>query len=84
MQADQVESALDTVRPGLQADGFDLRLEELRPDGEAVICLEALPGACMECLVPDEVLVQIIKNGISRTVGEVGAVSLVKRGFEGS
>ena len=82
--AQLVESALDLVRPGLDADGFDLRVEEVRPDGETVICLEARPGACLECLVPDDVLLQIIKNGITKQAGEVGQLSLVKRGFESS
>ncbi|MDA8047752.1 MAG: NifU family protein [Actinomycetota bacterium] len=82
MQVEAVESALESLRPGLEADGFDLRIEQMSPDGGAVICIEARPGACMECLVPDEVLVQIIKNGISKHAGEVGSVSLVKRGFD--
>jgi Fe-S cluster biogenesis protein NfuA len=83
-QAEMVESALDLVRPGLDADGFDLRVEEVRPDGETVICLEARPGACLECLVPDEVLLQIIRNSITKQASAVGQLSLVKRGFESS
>lgn len=78
-----IESALDSLRPALEADGFDLRIEELRPDGDTVICLQARPGACLECLAPDEVLVQIIKNGIAKQAGGEVQVTLVKRGFDG-
>jgi Fe-S cluster biogenesis protein NfuA len=79
-----IEAALETLRPAMEADGFDLRLAETQSDGGVVVTLEAKPGACMECLVPDDILTMIITDAIQRSsaVG-VGPVSLVKKGFDG-
>ena len=78
-----VEAAIDELRPFLQADGFDLGLEELSVEGDLVVCLEAKPEACLECLVPDDILMQIIDSGVRRHASGVGRISLVRRGFEG-
>jgi Fe-S cluster biogenesis protein NfuA len=80
---EDIERALETLRPGLRSDGFDLGLQELLPGGEAVICLQALPAACLECLVPDDVLLQIVNQAIRKHAPGVGQVSMVKKGFEG-
>lgn len=79
--AQAVEEALATVRPSLQADGFTLSLESINMDGEATITLEALPDACADCLVPDEILVQILETAIRKSGSEVSRVVLTKRGF---
>lgn len=75
------ERALDTLRPAFDSDGFDLRLEGFSPPGEVVVSLEARPGACQDCLVPDEVLVQVIAAGIRQHQGgDEVTVSVVKKG----
>jgi Fe-S cluster biogenesis protein NfuA len=76
-----VELALDTLRPGLAPDGFALRVGGWTGDATLQIVLEAKPGACLECLVPEGMLVQVIEDAIRRHDVAVQRVDLLKEGF---
>jgi len=82
MRKAAVESALEKVRPALDADGFDLKLSSVGNDGAVEVILEARPDACMDCLVPDEMLVQIIETAIRAEDSGLRAVTLTKAGFD--
>jgi Fe-S cluster biogenesis protein NfuA len=82
MEKSTVETALDNVRPALDADGFDLRLGSIGDDGQVGIVLEARPDACLDCLVPDEMLVQIIETAIRDKEPTLRQVTLTKSGFD--
>jgi Fe-S cluster biogenesis protein NfuA len=77
-----VEKALDNVRPALAADGFDLRIGAIEADNSVRVVLEAKPDACMECLVPDDVLVAILDKAIRDQDPNVGQVTVDKVGFD--
>lgn len=76
------ESALATLRPGLDADGFDLRLGSSSSDSSVEVILEARPDACHDCLVPDEMLLRMIEAAIRRSDPAVETVFLRKVGFD--
>jgi Fe-S cluster biogenesis protein NfuA len=78
-----VEEALEKLRPGFDADGFDLQLRTLAEDGTVEIVLTAKPAACTECLVPDHMLVQLIDRAIRDRDPSLREVVLVKVGFDG-
>jgi Fe-S cluster biogenesis protein NfuA len=82
MQEATVETALAGLRPALAADGFDLRLGSIESDGSVKVVLEAKPDACMDCLVPDEMLVQILDKAIRDQDAGLGSVVLDKVGFD--
>ncbi len=82
MQRSTVEDALDILRPGLSSDGFDLRLDALGDDGAVEVVLEAKPDACLECLVPEDMMVQIIETAIRERDASLRRVQLVKVGFD--
>lgn len=82
MDQQSVNAALDTLRPSLTPDGFDLRVGELGPDGSVQVILEAKPDACVECMVPEEIIVQIVEDAIRRQDSSVTRVELVKYGFD--
>lgn len=73
-----IERALAQVAPALDADGFELRLEDFRPDGTVQIALAAGPDACAECLMPDDVLHQVLQDAITREEPRASAVVLRK------
>lgn len=76
-----VESALAGLRPSLAADGFDLRVGSV--DGDVVqVVLEAKPAACLDCLVPDEMLTQLLTDAIRAQDPSLDRVELVKEGFD--
>jgi Fe-S cluster biogenesis protein NfuA len=79
---ESVERALAVIRPGFTEDGFDLRLGQIDERGSVEVILEALPGACFECLVPDAMMVQILEKAIQSEAPELGSVVLTKTGFE--
>lgn len=59
----EVQQALDSIRPSLQADGGDVELVEVTEDG---IVRVKLQGACGSCPMSTMTL----KNGIERVIKE--------------
>ena len=82
MPDESLTRALAPLRTGLQADGYDLYLDEATTPDDVVVCLEATPSACQDCLSPDEVLTQIVDAAIRRADPAVSTVRLVKKGFD--
>jgi Fe-S cluster biogenesis protein NfuA len=76
-----VESALDTLRPALAADNFALHLVSVTANGTVQVILEAQPDACLDCLVPEHMLVMIIETAIRKAGGALDHVELVREGF---
>jgi Fe-S cluster biogenesis protein NfuA len=68
---EKVEQALGEVRPALQADGGDVELVDVTPDG---IVKVKLTGACHGCPMAEMTLRQGIENHLKERVPEVTAV----------
>ena len=68
---DRVESALNDVRPALQADGGDVELVEVTDDGVVKVKLK---GACGGCPMAQMTLSQGIERHLKKTVSEVSKV----------
>jgi Fe-S cluster biogenesis protein NfuA len=75
-----VEQALTELRPSLAADGFELQIDSMTGD-EVHVGLVAKPDACMDCLVPDAMLVQILETSIRKRYPGLSGVVLTKHGF---
>ena len=82
MAHEALTQALAPLRTGLQADGFDLYVDEATTPEDVVVCLEATPEACQDCLAPDEVMNQIVDAAVRRADPGVVQVRLVKKGFD--
>jgi hypothetical protein len=76
-----VDVALDSLRPGLNSDGFELLPGELSGSSVEVV-LAARPDACLDCLVPEDLMVAMIEAAIRDIDPSVGSVTLTKRGFD--
>jgi Fe-S cluster biogenesis protein NfuA len=68
---EKVEQALGEVRPALQADGGDVELVDVTPDG---IVKVKLTGACHGCPMAEMTLRQGIESHLKERVPEVKAV----------
>jgi Fe-S cluster biogenesis protein NfuA len=68
---EKVEAMLDKIRPSLQADGGDVELVEITPDG--VVKLR-LTGACGGCPMSQMTLKMGIEKELRREVPEVKEV----------
>lgn len=68
---DQVEEALQTIRPYLEADGGDVKIVEI--DDEMVVHLELL-GACGSCPMSTMTMKAGVEEAIKRRVPEITAV----------
>jgi len=68
---DQVEAALDTIRPYLEADGGNVSVEEITPDN--VVRLKLL-GSCGSCPMSIMTLKAGIEQAIMRSVPEITGV----------
>lgn len=82
MTENAINEALEQLRPGLNSDGFDLRLGSVDPSGVVQIILEAKPGACLDCLVPEDLMVRILEDAIRQRDASLDHVELVKSGFD--
>ena len=67
----QVEAALDTLRPYLEADGGSVRLVEITE--EMVVELELL-GACETCPMSSMTLRAGIEQAVKRSVPQINRV----------
>jgi len=70
---DKVETALDKIRPALQADGGDVELVEVE---EGVVKLK-LKGACAGCPMSEITLKQGIERLLKAEIPEVKEVVAV-------
>ena len=69
---EQVQAAIDKIRPMLKADGGDVELVDVKEDGTVQVRLQ---GACSGCPMSQMTL----KNGIERIIKEnVPAVKVVE------
>ncbi len=71
---DQVEKALDKIRPALQRDGGDVELVEVSDDGVVKV---RLTGACGGCPMSTITLKQGIEKVLMQEVAEVKEVVAV-------
>ncbi|SEP36938.1 NifU family protein [Mucilaginibacter sp. AW1-7] len=67
----QVEAALDTIRPYLEADGGNVSVEEITPEG--VVKLKLL-GSCGSCPMSIMTLKAGIEQAIKKAVPEITSV----------
>jgi len=69
--ADRVKTALETVRPQLQADGGDVELVEVR-EARAVL---AFQGSCVGCGMASMTLTRLLEQHLRKVVPELEAVT---------
>ncbi|MCC8410970.1 NifU family protein [Mucilaginibacter sp. UR6-1] len=70
----QVEKALDTIRPYLEADGGNVSVEEITP--EHVVKLKLL-GSCGSCPMSIMTLKAGIEQAIKKAVPEITGVEAI-------
>jgi Fe-S cluster biogenesis protein NfuA len=68
---EKVQKALEMVRPGLQADGGDVELLDVSPDGVVKV---KLTGACHGCPMSQMTLKMGIEKIIKKQVPEIKEV----------
>jgi Fe-S cluster biogenesis protein NfuA len=71
---EKVESALEKVRPALQADGGDVQLIDVDDDGVVKLTLQ---GACAGCPMSQMTLKMGIEKILKQNVPEVKSVESV-------
>jgi Fe-S cluster biogenesis protein NfuA len=71
---DQVEAALDTIRPYLLTDGGNVSVEEITPD--KIVKLKLL-GACGSCPMSLMTLKAGIEEAIKKAVPEITGVDAI-------
>lgn len=72
---DQVERLLSHIRPFVQADGGDVELVKVRPDGHVLIRFH---GACIGCPSSEQTLHAGIENQLKAHVPGVSGVEAVE------
>jgi len=68
---EKVETTLERIRPSLQADGGDVKLIEVSPDGVVKV---KLTGACGGCAMSQMTLKMGIERTLKQEVPEVKEV----------
>ena len=71
---DQVEAALDSIRPYLEADGGNVSIEEITPDH--IVRLKLL-GSCGSCPMSIMTLKAGIEEAIKKAVPEITGVEAI-------
>ena len=68
---EKVEAALNKIRPSLQADGGDIRLVDVTPDGVVKV---KLTGACSGCPMSQMTLKAGVEKILKKEVPEIKEV----------
>lgn len=71
---EEVESALEKVRPSLQADGGDVKLVDVDDNGAVKVMLQ---GACAGCPMSQMTLKMGIEKILKQNIPEVTSVESV-------
>jgi Fe-S cluster biogenesis protein NfuA len=71
---DQVEAALDSIRPYLEADGGNVSIEEITPDH--IVRLKLL-GSCGSCPMSIMTLKAGIEQAIKKAVPEIVGIEAI-------
>jgi Fe-S cluster biogenesis protein NfuA len=71
---EQVEAALDTIRPYLEADGGNVSIEEITPDH--IVKLKLL-GSCGSCPMSIMTLKAGIEQAIKKAVPEIAGIEAI-------
>ena len=74
MMKEQIEKALDKIRPALQRDGGDIELVDVEENGVVKV---RLTGACSGCPMSQMTLKQGVERIVKQMVPEVKAVESV-------
>jgi Fe-S cluster biogenesis protein NfuA len=70
-----VDTALEEVRPLVQADGADLVLQGVDDtQGQVVLKLDLANVSCLECVLPPELLHTMISDAFTRRVPGLSGV----------
>lgn len=75
MISEDVEKALDGLRQGFQADGADLRVEEIT-ETSVNLRLVGTDDTCWECIIPPDQLRAVVVSVLSNAVPSVSSVEL--------
>lgn len=70
----RVERVIEAIRPSIQADGGDVQLVEVTPNGEVRL---RLLGACVECPSAEVTLKIAIERNLLARVPEITSVTAV-------
>jgi Fe-S cluster biogenesis protein NfuA len=71
----RIEDALNSIRPYLHADGGDVELVEIKPDGEVVL---RLTGACSSCEMSEMTMTAGIEETLRRAIPGIGSIVALK------
>lgn len=75
--ADRARTALNDLRPFLEADGGDITLEEITAEGVARVRLH---GACCGCAMSPMTMKAGVEEAIKRVAPEIRSVEAVNLG----
>lgn len=71
---EKVEAALNKLRTGLQADGGDIELVDVSPEGVVKVRLK---GACAGCPMSQITLANFVEKNLKKEIPEVKKVEAV-------
>jgi hypothetical protein len=75
MVAEEVMQRLEPVSRMLGGDGYSLQVE-LHEDGLIAVAVEATPEACVDCLVPSEVMEGVLRANLGEDDLQAGGHEL--------
>jgi len=70
-----LDGVLEPFRPGFDADGFDVSVQDFA-GGKIVVRVLHRPDACEECLIPDDMLGPMLRTAFRDVAPEVSEVRI--------
>jgi hypothetical protein len=71
----ELDAALEPLRPGFAADGFEVSVDDL-VDTTVMLRVVHTPEACEECLLPDDMLGPMLVTVFRKVAPQVTGVTV--------
>ncbi len=75
---DQLERVIAEFRPGFQADGMDVAVGTIDSAGEVQIKVLLGPDACIECLIPEDLMADMFKAAMRDVMPNLTRINIVR------
>ncbi len=75
---EQLERVVADFRPGFQADGMDIAVGAIDPAGAVQIKVLLGPDACIECLIPEDLMVEMFKAAMREVMPNLARIDIVR------
>lgn len=79
---EQLDRVIEEFRPGFRADGMDVAIGAVDPTGVVQLKVLLGPDACLECLIPEDMLADMFRAAMRDVMPNLTRVDIVRESVD--